>query len=70
MAKLKREEVRTVKNRGNKNNKEGPMFISTNDNHANMIKKMITKSWHILQSDTKYACLFHDPRGSFIEKGK
>lgn len=46
------------------------MYISTYDSHSYKIRSLIKKSWHILQSDTKYGCLFREPPRFVYRKGK
>lgn len=46
------------------------MFLSTYDSHSKLIKKMVTRSWHILQSDTKFGRLFRESPRFIYRKGK
>lgn len=69
VAKIKREELRKIDNY-KINKKEGPMFISTYDNNSKLIKRLIKKSRHILQSDAKYGRLFFDIPKFVYRKGK
>lgn len=58
VAQLRKQELRKKKI---KDNRDRITYISTYDSHAKEIRKMIGRSWHILQSDAKYGRLFHVP---------
>lgn len=45
-------------------------YISTYDVHAELVRKSITKAWHVLQKNPQYGKLFKEPPRFVYRKGK
>lgn len=50
--------------------KEDILFITTYDRHAEMMRKIILKEWHLLENDPKYGRLFKTKPRFVYKRGK
>lgn len=67
VGKMDKNELRHKKKKDKPNT---PLYISTYDTHAVLVKRAIKKTWHVLQNDRTIGRLFRDNPKFIYKKGK